>query len=117
VLQGATVDEICKSGYAKGVRDVPADEKQQIYAEYDVVIRTPGEYEVDHLISLELGGSNGIANLWPEPAEPRPGYHEKDMVENYLHDQVCSGRMRLEDAQRQIATNWLAVYAMIKPAS
>jgi hypothetical protein len=65
---------------------------------------------VDHLISLELGGSNSIANLWPEAAEPTPGYHQKDQVENYLHQQVCDGKMSLHDAQFQIATNWLNVY-------
>ena len=37
-------------------------------------------------------------------------YSEEDQVENYLHDQVCSGAMPLQDAQTQIATNWLAVY-------
>jgi hypothetical protein len=46
----------------------------------------------------------------PEAAAPPPGFHEKDQVENYLHDQVCSGRMNLIDAQRAIATNWLDVY-------
>ena len=61
-------------------------------------------------MALEAGGSNDIANLWPEAAEPRPGFHEKDQVENYLHDQVCAGTMSLLDAQRAIATNWLDVY-------
>jgi hypothetical protein len=69
---------------------------------------TPGAYEVDHLVSLELGGSNGIANLWPEAAEPRPGFHEKDRYENYLHAEVCAGRMPLQEAQRRIADNCLA---------
>ncbi len=60
-----------------------------------------------------MGGSNDIANLWPEAAEPKPGFHEKDQVENYLHDQVCSGRMTLTDAQRMAATDWLAVYQQV----
>ncbi len=51
-----------------------------------------------------------MANLWPEAAKPRPGYHEKDRVENFLHKQVCDGKMSLEEAQKQIATNWLDVY-------
>ena len=55
-------------------------------------------------------GSNDIANLWPEAASPTPGFHQKDEVENYLHDQVCSGAMSLKDAQTQIDTNWLTVY-------
>ena len=72
--------------------------------------RLPGQYEVDHLVSLQLGGSNDIANLWPEAASPTPGFHQKDQVENSLHDQVCSGAMPLTEAQNEIATNWLAVY-------
>ena len=55
-------------------------------------------------------GSNDIANLWPEAASPTPGFHQKDQVENYLHDQVCSGAISLKDAQTEIATNWLTVY-------
>jgi hypothetical protein len=110
IFPDATKAMICQPGYSKNVRDVPNAEKDQVYAEYGITRHSPGEYEVDHLISLELGGSNDIANLWPEPAQPRPGFHEKDMVENYLHDQVCSGAISLQQAQSQIATNWLAVY-------
>jgi hypothetical protein len=83
---------------------------REVYREYGIVERTPGEYEVDHLVPLETGGSNDIANLFPEAAEPRPGFHEKDQVENYLHDQVCTGRMKLFDAQLAIATDWLQVF-------
>ncbi len=110
IISTATTDQICQPGYASSVRNVPDSEKNQAYAEYGITSHTTGQYEVDHLISLELGGSNDIANLWPEAAEPRPGYHEKDKVENYLHQQVCSGAMPLADAQREIATNWLSVY-------
>ncbi len=104
------VQTICQSGYSGSVRNVPSSEKDQVYAEYGIASHTTGEFEVDHLVSLELGGSNDIANLWPEAASPKPGFHEKDKVENYLHAQVCSGKMSLADAQYQIANNWLAVY-------
>ncbi len=107
IFPDATTDKICVSGYSSSVRDVPPDEKDQVYAEYGITSHQPGQYEVDHLVSLELGGSNDISNLWPEPADPRPGFHEKDKVENYLHDQVCSGAMPLQQAQVQIATNWM----------
>lgn len=110
IFPDATKDQICQSGYSSGVRNVPTSEKDQVYAEYGITSRSPGEYEVDHLVSLELGGSNDIANLWPELANPTPGFHQKDGVENYLHAQVCSGALPLADAQREIATNWLAVY-------
>ena len=110
IISTATREQICVSGYARNVRNVTDAEKNQSYAEYDITTHGPGQYEVDHLISLELGGSNDIANLWPEAAEPRPGFHEKDQTENYLHDQVCSGAVALDQAQAQIATNWLDVY-------
>jgi hypothetical protein len=110
ILSTGTKDAICKLGYAKSVRNVPVSEKDQVYSEYGITSHAPGQYEVDHLVSLELGGSNEIANLWPELASPKPGFHEKDKVENYLHDQVCSGAISLQQAQTEIATNWLSVY-------
>lgn len=109
VFQNATTAAICTSGYSASVRNVPDSVKKQVYAEYGITNRSTGEYEVDHLISLELGGSNDISNLFPEPAEPRPGFHEKDKVENWLHIEVCSGKMTLLEAQTIISKNWTAV--------
>lgn len=110
VFPEATAEQICVRGYAKSVRNVPYEVKRQVYLEYGITHHEKGEYEVDHLISLELGGSNDIANLWPEAAEPRPGFHEKDKVENYLHEEVCAGRIPLAQAQAEIANDWLSVY-------
>ena len=68
------------------------------------------DFELDHLISLELGGSpRDPANLWPEPWTGPANARQKDVVENYLHQQVCTGALSLADAQRAIATNWPAV--------
>ncbi len=106
VIKGATREQICVPGYSKSVRNVPESVKKEVYAEYGITTHMKNEYEVDHLISLELGGSNDISNLWPESAEPRPGFHEKDKVENYLHKLVCSGQMTLSDAQIKIAHDW-----------
>ena len=110
VLPNVTKNQICVSGYASSVRNVPTEEKTAVYTSYSIPRHNPGQYEVDHLVSLELGGSNAISNLWPELAEPRPGFHEKDSVENFLHAQVCAGAISLSDAQRLIATDWFSVY-------
>ena len=110
----ATAVQVCISGYSSSVRDVPESVKRQVYAEYGIATHTTGEYEVDHHISLELGGSNDVANLWTEPAEPQPGFHQKDVVENYLHKQVCSGAMTLSEAQKYIATNWLDIFHQMR---
>jgi len=100
------VGDICEKGYSKNIRSVSEKTKKLVYAEYGVLSRSTGEYEVDHIIPLELGGTNDIENLYPQPAEPRPGFHEKDVVENCLHRLVCKGTMKLVDAQQLIAQNW-----------
>jgi hypothetical protein len=109
IITTATKEQICVPGYSKTVRNVPAAEKSQVYAEYGIASHTPGEYEVDHLISLELGGSNDISNLWPEAAATTPGFHQKDGEENKLHTAVCNGSISLQQAQQEIARNWLNV--------
>jgi hypothetical protein len=110
IFPDVTAAQICQRGYSSSVRNIPAEVSREVYRAYGITQRTTREFEVDHLVPLEAGGSNDIANLWPEAAEPRPGFHEKDQVENYLHDRVCAGAMNLLDAQRAIATNWLDVY-------
>jgi hypothetical protein len=67
--------------------------------------------ELDHLVPLELGGADGLGNIWPEcgpdatTLETRY-FKIKDRVENYLADEVKAGRMSLEVAQRGIASDW-----------
>jgi hypothetical protein len=113
ILPDATTGQICAPGYSASIRDVSDSVKDQVYAEYGIASQAPGQYEVDHLVPLELGGSNDIANLFPQAADPRPGFHEKDQVENWLHDQVCSGAIPLPDAQIGIARNWLQFYPFV----
>ena len=106
-----TRSQVCRSGYSAAVRNVRESTKDKVYAEYDMGRHFNGTTgEVDHIVSLELGGSNSIANLYPEAATPRPGSHEKDRLENALHDEVCSGQMTLAHALRLIATDWVAAY-------
>lgn len=105
------VATICRSGYATRVRDVPESEKNQVYAEYGITYHTTNRYEVDHLISLELGGSNAIDNLWPELNDHPKGYlNSKDILENRLHVLVCDGKVGLARAQKAIATDWVSAY-------
>lgn len=115
VIADLTLEKICAPGFTKTVRDVTDAIKADVFAEYGVVQVAPGQYEIDHLIPLELGGSNDIANLWAEIDNPRPGFHEKDQVENLIHDQVCSGAMPLAEAQNQFATNWLGFNLTVTP--
>jgi len=77
------------------------------------------DYEEDHFIPLELGGNpSDPKNLWPEPFEtsvPDGGAHAKDKVENYLHAEVCSGSLTLDQARREISEDWYRVYQASVP--
>lgn len=74
------------------------------------------DFELDHLIPLELGGHpTDPRNLWPQPLHLNingleEGAYQKDRVENAARKAVCSGRMSLEEAQRAIATDWRGLY-------
>ena len=100
---------VCVRGYSASVRDVPQSEKASVYARYGVA-DVPYKHEVDHLVSLEIGGSNAIANLWPEPYAGRWGARTKDVLEDRLHELVCDGRLGLRSAQRIEAADWVLAY-------
>jgi hypothetical protein len=106
----ATEHDVCTPGWAGRHRNVSSATKRRIYASYGIAHHGRGEYEVDHLVSLELGGSNTAANLFPEAANPRPGFHEKDRLEDRLHRLVCDGTLGLAAAQQMIRSDWLRAY-------
>ena len=105
VTQANIRSTICHPGYTKTVR--PSASQTDRF-KYDVAYPAYGtpqsdKTELDHLVSLELGGSNDATNLWPEsPPTPNP----KDKVENALHAAVCDGRITLAAAQNAIASDW-----------
>lgn len=111
---GDTLDvtkaDICVSGYARKVRNVPIDVKRQVYSEYGIQSHQTGDWEVDHLIPLELGGSNSLRNLWPQYGIGEWNFHVKDGLESKLHDMVCHDEIDLKEAQKEIASNWIDAY-------
>jgi len=67
--------------------------------------------ELDHFISLELGGADTLDNIWPQcgpsgVALEKRFFKRKDTVENFLAKQVRNGKMSLAEAQKGIATDW-----------
>jgi len=109
---GLTKSVICSSSFRTStIRNVPESEKFDVEQEYGLARAHYGHtLEIDHIVALELGGSNDIANLFPELANAQPGYHLKDKLENRLHELVCAGAISLRAAQQGIASNWQALY-------
>lgn len=113
----ATREVVCSSS-TKERRNVSRSLRMQVFRRYGVDLTNRPEcsgpahacYENDHLIGLELGGSNDITNLWPQPYDGTWNAHMKDRLENKLHQLVCAGLLSLEDAQREISTDWIASY-------
>jgi hypothetical protein len=89
-----------------------------------------GDYEEDHIISLENGGHpRDPKNLYPEAYDTqvngqRVGPHENDQIENYVHNGICrdvpdakfstgpkpSHALTLEQGQQILATDWYKCY-------
>jgi hypothetical protein len=107
----------------KLVRNVPEALKKRAYVAYGLTgnhtgyCLGQGGCEIDHLISLELGGDNGdlgsdkgTKNLWPQPYFGKCNARQKDVLENQLHKLICNGTVTMQDAQSAISTNWVSAY-------
>ena len=106
VNQDNVQQTICVPGYTKAVRKVSSSTKTKVFIEYDISKSERSKYVIDHLIPLELGGSNDIKNLWPEPKKGEQTSVDKDAVEFLLNQFVCTGHVPLPIAQLAIARNW-----------
>ena len=141
-LTNVTVEQVTTRGYANvlngGARDVPESEKRAVFVEYfGAVPAHPGNYEIDHIISLELRGSNDIKNLFPEAFTNLVtnvisghiivtdwGAHTKDRLEDRMaamlradlkangHDHAMA---LMKQFQREISANWTNAYAKYFP--
>lgn len=116
VTQASLRETICRRGYSKSIRPerkYTERLKRRQIREYGYTDRRLRDYEEDHLVSLEIGGSpTDPRNLWPEPRHVVGGWgsEAKDRLENRLHTAVCRGRLPLAEAQRAIARDWIAAY-------
>ncbi len=111
VTQATIGSTICKVGWTATVRPPAANTgpiKKLAMKVYGEVASSSGTTEFDHLVPLELGGSDDVSNLWPEASDlPGHGFNNsKDLVENALKSAVCAGKVPLDTARLAIAVNW-----------
>jgi hypothetical protein len=120
VTQSTIASTICKPGWTATVRPNSSYtqrlKRELVKLESDSVL---GHYELDHIISLQLGGHpTAAANLWMQHYSGPCGARVKDALEGKLKRLVCSGQLTLPQAQLIISSDWVAGYnKYIRPLS
>jgi hypothetical protein len=103
--------DLCATDSDEVVRSVPSSLQERVFQEYGIRGVPAEEFEVDYLITPGLGGSDDVRNLWPEPhSNTMWNSYVKDQLEDHLHRMVCQRKIGLSEAQREIASNWIAAY-------
>ena len=105
-----TAADLC-AGRGPSKEDIAPAIRQAVLRDYGMEVLPDADYELDYLITPELGGSSDRRNLWPERYGARVwNARVKDELEGLLPTLVCRGAVDLADAQREIAANWIAAY-------
>ena len=109
-VRPVTAAEAC-GGDLQSVPPADAELPRQVFAGYGIDYRRAAEYELDFLITPELGGAAERGNLWPQPYGATVwNAYVKDELERHLRRMVCTGALDLATAQRDIATDWIGAY-------
>jgi anti-sigma factor RsiW len=113
ITPGATwdvsVDELCMG--ATRTRPITDAMRAEVLSAYGVENVPSDEYELDYLITPELGGATDVRNLWPQRyGSPVWNARVKDELEELLPRLVCSRELDLATAQRDMASDWIAAY-------
>jgi hypothetical protein len=102
--------ELCAPG-TRERRPIPVAVQQNVLRDYRMSDVPSDEYELDYLITPELGGAPDARNLWPQRYVSGVwNARIKDELEQLLPGLVCNGRVNLQAAQRDIALDWIAAY-------
>jgi hypothetical protein len=106
-----TVAEVCGDDRQPRTRPIPMTVRDGVFERYGADVDRSSEYELDYLITPELGGTPDPGNLWPQPFSGTAwNAYVKDELELHLHQLVCAGAIDVATAQREIATDWIATY-------
>ena len=112
VTQDTIEQTICVTGYTKTVRPSTSytnGVKLKLLREAEIDQSHIGEYELDHIIPLAIGGHpRKLSNLQLQPWDGEQGANKKDGLERRLQSLVCRGALSLLEAQRCVAENWAA---------
>ena len=105
------IQDVCSANVSTNDPAVPDPLKREVLRAYGLNDVPANAYEIDYLVTPQLGGTANIRNLWPQPSLNTVwNARVKDALEDRLHYLVCSGQVNLATAQREISQNWVAAY-------
>lgn len=105
------VSEICEPRQPQRPEPVSQDVRRRVFESYGADLARSAEYELDYLITPELGGVTDARNLWPQPFTGTPwNAYVKDELELHFYRMACEGAIDLAAAQREMATDWIGAY-------
>lgn len=103
---------ICKPGWSATIRppiSYTAMIKRALMQASGIPWNRRVEYELDHIVPLELGGApRDIKNLTLQPWVGPNGARAKDVVETKMHHLVCAGSTSLAYARDCMVSDWRA---------
>jgi hypothetical protein len=107
----ATKAVLCSPGFHPStLQHVTAAATRTVNAEYGLTGSSRAALKIDHIVPLELGGSNNVANLYPQ----RPSANRlKKTLDSALRGRVCQGLISLAAARQQVAANWELLYTKL----
>lgn len=112
VTEATLGQTICVTGYTKTVRPATSytnGVKKKLLREAGIDEAQIGQYELDHIIPLAVGGHpRKLSNLMLQGWDGEDGANKKDGLERKLQNMVCAAKIVLADAQYCIAEDWVA---------
>ena len=105
-----TKEQICAPGYAASIKATKESTRVEAFSRYGLRDGKSMTEILDHLIPVELGGTDDVENLWPQVAKGEWSAAQKDALEQKLLGLVCAGTLTVKQAQTAIKKNWVAAY-------
>ena len=109
---------ICKPSYVKKIKSQITNETStKIFAEYSIAKKKRSDYAIDHLVPVDMGGTNALTNLWPIPLKGTATPQRKAVVDAAVRKSMCAGFISLAAAQGLFNISWPSVDTnLVSPA-
>jgi hypothetical protein len=118
ITQATAASTICKHQYVDKINSqISKKTSTEVFAEYAIAKKKRSDFAIDHLVPIDLGGTNAISNLWPIPLKGTATAQRKAVVDAAVHKSMCAGFISLAAAQGLFNASWANVDTdLITPA-